>query len=404
MNSREIKFKIDIKSIAVLLLAVYFMLAPLEDILTSNIGTLGKYIIIPTMGILLIPTCITKRAMFTNYSWDISKFIICLIIISWLSVIWASDSSIAISRNSAYTTLPLVFIVLSLNEYTEEEYRIIKNAALIGGLITIIYIIITQGMTNVVTGRMTLKEQGNDPNNLAALFLLPTGLAFENAINEIQWKKVFYIFIFGLLSMVTLLTGSRGGLLSLIVIILAYVIIMGYIKSPIRWVVALLIIGIVTYFVLKSLPEAIYLRLFSKESYQSAITGSGQRLAIWKHVIYDVIPSMKPWGAGSGCAFSAMEQFYGYKKGIHNTYLCMLLEYGIFGIPMFLIFLCRMLKRLYSSKKTMETALLLGIMCTIFFLDSYAKKFFWNILYLSIISLQTTNAEENGEIKGRNTY
>lgn len=397
MSSGRPALQISIKSVAVWLLALYFLLAPMEDLLTSDIGTLGKYIIILTMGLFLLPVLQTRCAKFSSYTWDISKIVLYLILLAWVSIIWASDFSTAISRNSAYTTLPLVFIVLSMNEFTDDERRTIQAVALLGGLLAVTYIVVSQGMAHVLSGRMTLVESGNDPNNLAALFLLPTGLAFDGIFKSTNGKRLLYILPFGVLSLFTLFTGSRGGLLSLAVFAIAYFAAGGYLKHPARAIGFLLLLTVVAYIIIQFLPQEIFFRLFSGESYQSAAISSGQRGAIWRHVVFDAIPNMKPWGYGSGCAFEAMIPFYGYRKGIHNTYLCMILEYGIFGIPAFLLLLWKILKKLSSDKRNAEFAILLGIMCSIFFLDSYAKKYFWNVMYLAIISLRTSRGQEYGK-------
>ena len=378
-------------------MALYFLIAPMEDLLTSSIGTLGKYIIILSMAALLIPTLRTKHIEIALDVWDVSKLILYLIILGWLSVVWAYDTETAISRNSAYTTVPLVFLVLSMTEFSNTEQERIRNAAILGGLITIIYIVATQGIIHVMAGRMTLKGTGNDPNNLAALFLLPAGLAYDKIYHSQKISRLLYVITFGVMALFTLLTGSRGGLLSLAVFLIAYFAIGGYWKKVSRAIVFLILLVAITKIVISVLPQELLWRLFSRESYQMAATSSGQRGTIWRHVIFDAIPNMKPWGYGSGCSFTGIIDFYGYRKGIHNTYLCMILEYGVLGIPAFLLLLLRMLKKLLSHKLNAEFAILLGMMVTVFFLDAYAKKFFWNVMYWAIISIKARRGHINGK-------
>ncbi len=396
MNNRwKINTDLSTKEFAVILLSLYFLLAPLEDVLTSSLGTIGKYIIVLVMALLLLPKLKFGKINLSKDMKDLSKLILYLIFLSWVSLLWAVDFDTAVERNSAYTTLPLVFIVLSICEFSEKEYRLIKKAAMVGGLLTVVYIIATQGIANALVGRMTLKDEGNDPNNLAALLLFPVTVSFSEFMNSHRWKRVYYVFIFTVLSFFTLLTGSRGGLLSIVVMNFTYLIVGGYIKKPLRLCAFGLLLAGIILIILKYLPPELTFRFLSKESYQSAMESSGQRGVIWKHIIYDIIPSMEPWGFGSGCAPIALSKFYGgYFKGIHNTYLCMVMEYGILGIPVFLLFLWKILKKLQNSKKKMEIALLVGIMCAIFFLDSYAKKYFWNVLYFAVISLQVKGEME----------
>ena len=90
-------------------------------------------------------------------------------------------------------------------------------------------------------------------------------------------------------------------------------------------------------------------------------------------------------GLGPGCVSNKLVSYYGFAKGIHNTYLNMLCEFGILGLPAFLLMIVSILVRSHKRKFYIGMAMLLGICTTILFLDAYAKKFFWNIIMLIFI-------------------
>ena len=68
-----------------------------------------------------------------------------------------------------------------------------------------------------------------------------------------------------------------------------------------------------------------------------------------------------------------------------DQYLNMIVEFGIFGIPAFLGMLFSLLRKEYKRGLFLEAALLIGVSGVIFFLNSYAKKFFWNVIMLLLI-------------------
>ena len=144
--------------------------------------------------------------------------IIWLIVLAWLSTCWTINTSLTISRNSAYTTLPFVFIVLGTMNYSEKDLLLFKKCILLSTFVVVMPTMINGGFTATLNGRFTLNDR-NDPNNLAALLLLPIGIALESFFG----KRHFLSIVSGVIALYLLLvTGSRGGLISVFVMTLYY--------------------------------------------------------------------------------------------------------------------------------------------------------------------------------------
>ena len=96
------------------LLMLYFCIAPLEDLLTSKMGTLAKYI-----ALIIVFIGIVEKEL--SLSISLSRANLCLIwlmVLSVLSCVWAIDMHVASERITAYLMVPgicLFFGCLTVN-------------------------------------------------------------------------------------------------------------------------------------------------------------------------------------------------------------------------------------------------------------------------------------------------
>jgi len=375
------------------ILGIYFLISPLEDVLSFEVGTLAKYVSILFLFAVIPFLYINKVKIITKKNMQLCVFPFMMIILAWLSCFWSISFQTSFSRNISYTTLPLLFIIIYCTPFNPREYRYVLNMALLGGILVFIIIVFEMGFSQILSKRLTLNAS-NDPNNLAALLLLPLCISIGKFYDfKLHKIKPIYFLVGIPVFFIFLITGSRGGVLSLVVFLISYLWLTSVKTNFYGIIKIIIIISIIAYFIIRLLPEGYILRLFSKESYINAATSSGQRGQIWKNIFKYIIPELPIYGYGSGCSFIALSWIYGHLKGVHNTYLNMLIQYGIFGLPLFIAFIIKVFKTLLKEKSSFEIAMLLGILCTIFFLDSYAKKFFWNILYLLAIFLRSNSSE-----------
>lgn len=363
-----------------LLIMLYYLFAPMEDVLTGSIGTVAKFIAI----LIITLSFINLNGEIMLKSDTPSNCIIYLMVLSAASCLWATDRSVALQRNTAYLLVPgLAFFVGQL-EFSAKERDAIMTASIVGGLVTIVYLV-QQGQIDITgTQRMHLTE-GNDQNNFAAHLFLPFGLSVTRAIQYSGKKRIPYLGLALALLYMILMTGSRGALVAILFSVLVFVFFSSGEKRT-RLLLMMVVAFALAYFVvLPMLPEHIQARLFDNESYTGTINAEENRVAFWKLGITEIFPKRPLLGVGAGCVPIWLGKFFSTNRAMHNTYINMLCEYGMVGIPAFL----RMLYALFIKKKREENpaeiALLAGICVIIFFLDAYPKKFFWNIVMLLMI-------------------
>ncbi len=390
-------------SLYALTLAAYFFFAPFEDVLNSSVGTLAKYLALLAVGCMFLYYLygiINKNAgaaVRTSVQYENVLLLllpILLVLLSWLSYIWAYDSEVTFSRNITYTLLPFLFLAIMTVNFDKDELLLIKRLAIVGGICATLYMFYTLGLDAVFEGRLTIDEE-NDPNNLAALILTPLALSLDEFVKAKKpLYKVLYLGAVVLLAFTLLLTGSRGGMLAFATFLLAY---FGadFLKTRNKKRVILFIcIVLVVLIAATFLPTEIFARLFYEDSYNALIEQEGNRVVLWGRCFTELVPNMPLWGWGSGNNTTKLSEIFGQTKGVHNTYISLLLEYGILGLPLFIWFIAAILRRLYKRNGVCETALVLALLVVIIFLDAYAKKFLWNTLFLAAIYLKTKDSKE----------
>ena len=372
------------------LYALYFLLAPMEDLLTGAMGTFGRYLAI----IIVLIGALELRGSKIILKLDVKNTcMLMMMLLTVLSLVWSIDKDKTLGRFQPYLLLPSLCLFTSMLCFNEHEFRWITTASIVGGVITAIY---TLRMGNTITayGRTILNE-ANDPNNLAAHFLLPAALAWENTMCNKGWRRVLFAATFGLFTFTILMTGSRGGFLSLIVIVFSYLLFSRAFKHIYVIVITFILVILLIYFLPSFLPEALQKRMFMVENYTGG--GAGRR-DLWRTAVQRILPNMGLLGCGAGTSGVKMQEVIGYYKGIHNTYLTLIVEFGLLGIPIFLVMIKSIFSQNFKRKFYIGAAMLAGICVAIFFLDSYAKKFFWNIILFLVIFDQMDNRKKAVQI------
>jgi O-antigen ligase len=380
-------------SIEAILLSLYFILAPFEDMLNFGAGTILKYVALALVGICVLRLIIGEIKI--RISDPLIILPLALIGISLSSVLWSEYPDISLSRNITYILLPALFIILRIEKFNERETKLIENAIIFSGIAMFVYTLINfKDFLEGEYGRFTITEE-NDPNNQAALLLLPLFITIGRFLVSSGTKKIPYLLIAGMIAFCIFITGSRGALLG-IIIGLSFLLFISYKgKAKFRAILSSFIFIGIAVLVINFLPDSIASRLFDEESYTTDITAYGSRSDIWEKAFTYIIPNMPFWGYGSGTAPHIMAGVYGKLTGTHNTYLNMLIEYGILGIPLFFCFLYSIYKLIMKSNKVYYIGAFVAMLIIIIFLDSYAKKYFWNTMMFYALSIQQTKKLTN---------
>lgn len=378
INSSE---KISIENF---LLLIYFFFVAFEEMLNFGQGTLLKYVAF--VYCVFAGIKIYRNNMKIRFGDPIILCSVLLMTVSISSVLWSIDQLLSFNRISNYLLLQTFFLITYTNNCNSKEFALIEKGIVAGGVFLCIFILVfNQDILYSDLGRATVVE-GGGPNGLAAFLVLPLFIILGTVIKSGSFVKNFYALWVILLSYILLMTGSRGAFVGAIlgIFVLFYKRFNRIRVAQFAWLLFFLIIS---YFVIIQLPETIMVRYFTIDSFTSDYTRDDlTRTNIWIYFIDWVIPASPLLGYGAGTAPLALSNTVSdYYMGTHNTYLNMIVEYGIIGLPIFLFFLLNIYKNIIQQKNPTKMAVFLCILVVIFFLDSFPMKAFWNVLIYSTL-------------------
>jgi O-antigen ligase len=206
-----------------------------------------------------------------------------------------------------------------------------------------------------------------DPNNFAASLLLPLALAASG--RNTRWP--LRLLVCGILVGGVLATGSRGGVIG-VLIVLGVVLNWGRKgKAALGGVLKMLI----TIAIIWVLAVALFPVSLTRLSYAAMQAG---RLEIWP-VGLKAFGRFGSIGAGIGSFPAAYDAVgagpAGYSRGAHNIFLQIGVELGVPGLVLFCLSMVSALKRVKSSQA--GTAAILGVLTAGFFLGILEFSFFW---------------------------
>ena len=363
-----------------ILLGLYFFLTPFDQMLNFGYGTILKFIGIAFIVLRLLIMLIARTPV--KFFDPIIFSPILLIIISYVTILWSINVEVTLKMNFSYLVLQIMFLVVYMKNYSYKEQYFIKQAVLLGGVAISFYIIALSPDLLFSGDRLVLNEEG-DPNHFAGILILPLLVSFGEIV---QTKNIWVIFLLGALLVLLFFTGSRGGMLSVVIAMSYFFIMNRKIKNVF---LLILIIGMLTFIINFILTDFIIERLWTDLGVFNDKTTVHSRSFIWTVIFLEIIPHMPILGFGSGCPQIVLASYFGYQYATHNIFITMALESGILGIPIFIFFLWSIFKRIKQEKDYSKISTFIAIIIVVFFLDAYHTKFFWNVLMFSIISFKT---------------
>nr|WP_288723114.1 O-antigen ligase family protein [uncultured Sellimonas sp.] len=360
------------------LVYIYFAITFFEPYLNGVLGSVTKYYIFAIIMYVLFKNRFRIRV------YNFHKAFLIWLLYLFVSLLWTDNYHIFRINVLSQVGMIGLLIMLTMESYTRE---FVENITKVMWLSSFIISFLAMFFGQSYRGGSELRQvlvlfgQEADPNNQAAFALIGLSIALYFLIYENKYK-IPAIMTIAVNSIAMFLTGSRGGLVSLVAIAV-FVILFNpsdaKLSSKIRKTVMVILAVVVVWFVLrKYIPEDIVDRLLGLESY----AGGSERTNIWNNGLELLSEDLNIiFGAGWGCYFG----YNGYYTAMHNTYLAMLCNVGVIGFLIFFVPIFQELKLVMKKKEYLPVLLIISGFCPSFFLDAINKRFFWNVVMFLFI-------------------
>lgn len=388
LSYRQNRMRSFFSRVRSILLTLYFPMVVFEHLTIDEHGSLVKYLAIVIIALWCFKTVVSKtKPTIPSHIWLFGFWLLFSLIMALILPGQQNETGTAFSLAIGMNTLLL--LVAADSETSRSEVEKYELSYLFACVLFSILMLLRQDLYHGYSFRRTLSLFGRelDPNYLSAL--LAPGVLFSLSFAR-KYRNIFIriLLLFSTSLIVTsiLMSGSRGGLLSLLI---SLVILGVQVARTFKFSVdmrrtlamAMLLISLILGAVFATDSEFI-LRLNPISMFKD---GGAGRTTLWK-MAFEQFRSSPVFGIGLGM-FYTTTNFY-----VHNTYLLVLAETGIIGFILFTSALFTLLVRVLRGRDQIGVALLVLMSIGIFFLDSFSNKMLWIPLWF--VTAYVSNGEE----------
>ncbi len=372
--------KADI-GIACILACIYFLALPLTITINSSGNSFLKIITLPIAGYFAVSIFFYRKELELNII-HLCSF---LYLITVIITLFADHSALSVQYVRGYIETFALMFLITIRKYTANEIKAFEVTQLL-----LLGIMISLGLVGADwygdRNTMTIFGATCDPNYFVGFFLLPTAVALKKMRENVIYMIICPILIL-LGSYIVLSSGSRGGLIALIIVIISFVFLnaKGFKQRLIGITVAAAAAVIIWTVVLPILPEDVSSRFSIEKLIESGGTG---RASIWVSMLSEIKQSTWELFCGRGIFVYHEMMMEGKLSHVvaHNQFIQALYNQGIFGLITFVLMSFAAVFR-NIKKRGYISAAMLGTLTLIMTLTiNPSIKSFWNLLIYSAFS------------------
>jgi O-antigen ligase len=291
--------------------------------------------------------------------------------VAWgaITIAWSVAPEVSTQRLPTAILLLVLYVLVTSFRITRDEFNAISLFTIAGGTVAAVVTLAEtfSGMHLTGTSRGTLAFGGTeaDPNSLAACLVVPFALALGQILGSRGPRQLPMIATALSLVLGVVVTGSRGGMLGLLVCVFVFLLRM---KIDKRIVVVVLCVALLLAFI----PSAFLTRLTKTDD-----AGAG-RLGIWA-TAFHALPHYVVQGAGWDNFAVIFSDYSGGAQGMvaHNLWLGLLIEVGFLGVLFLILAMRSQLRNLHGSIIIPLEAGCWGFLTVGMFLGIIWRKAFW---------------------------
>ena len=377
-------------SIECMMTCIYFLCVPFT-IVTTPFGSLLKLITYPITAMLLYKLFIGKKRplKFNSVHFIYSIYII----ITFMGLLMLRfDQSVIVTKDMLLSYF--VAMMISIRVYNQYERELIEHCWIVVGLICIWLCMTSTQVANEFENRTVVYILGckEDPNQFCAYFIMPTMVVLKRIT---QWRRGWplYIVMLLLIFYCVFRTGSRGGLLGIVIGIAFYVwfgtksLRLKLMYIGIGAVVAVLLVTVL----IPLLPEDVQQR-YTIENVES--NGGSGRTEVWEFLIEYTAekPGRIIHGSGIMSTYPILEAqkwnpTFKHVRAAHNQFVQVFVDQGIIGLFVYIMIMAVCILR--NLKKYPEySSGFVAIMTFALSLTMYVFKPYINMLMMCAMNFE----------------
>lgn len=357
-----------------ILSCLYFLLLPTTIAVNSAGNSILKLATIPIGGYFLITMILSKRKLQINGV----HLALLFYTLSVISTLFVDASEGSINYVIGYILNAALYVCITIIPYSRAELELMEK-------VQIILLIVLNAMTLFSNGdhagRTTIMIMGQtcDPNHFVGFFIFPLTIAFKNFISGKRYLVYLLLIAMSLYSV--FLSGSRGGLLAVVVTIAGFAFLYpsSFVKRMLFLVSGLILLFIFWIVIKPVLPENIVERMSVEAVVETGGTG---RMDVWRSMILEIVdqPNKVLFGRG----INARHKLYlgGKWENVvaHSQILQVVYNQGLAGLLSFLVLIGISFFRCLKRRKTVSIAILGMMALSISLSFNQTTRTFWNLI------------------------
>ena len=357
-----------------ILACMYFLLLPTTIAVNSAGNSILKLATVP-IGLFFVITILCSKKVL---QFNVIHLLLCIFTCSTAVTLFVDSSDVSIDYVIGYFLNAVLYICLSVVKYNDRERKLMEDIQVV---LLVILVGITLISNSTVFDRTTFEIFGQtcDPNYFVGFFVFPLVITMKKIVQSKY--RIAYILLSILCIYCVFLSGSRGGLLAIVMTVMAF----SFLYPPkMKNKMIVLVAGcsfmfFVWFLVLPFLPENIVARMSIKQIVETGGTG---RWYIWESMLNEIINAPDKLLLGRG--INAMHMIFLRGKWgtavAHNQIIQVLYNQGVVGLATFTALTAGCFLRCIRKRKMVSIAIIGMMALSISLSFNQTTRTFWNLI------------------------
>lgn len=374
--------------------AALLLCAMVVFLFASNSTHLGVsqylYLYVPTLFFFIIRVLNHKIKLGAQH---IFAAIVFIMIIADLNNIMDYPFSVS---GFGFPALVMLMFAATLTPQNKRSIKMLADSFIISAAIfSVLLLILRHEYLDFANSRYTVRLfdwADIDPNYLAQFLCIPAIICFKRMVFPRSSRAMLcYIALCGLIFSALFLTGSRASFIALIIGCLTIA------WRDLRRTLPVLIAGGAVFLVIVFLlPQSLYERFFVNSYYDGS---NANRLFFWKTSLVAIFEHPL-FGYGVITPIPLFDTSFGERFSTHNTFLEILLRFGIVGALGFIAVFLKLLRAFLNRDMLLMLALFLALSFNSFIIANTTSLPFWIFLifFLWVCDYKPSDGEKIWDI------